>query len=259
MFSHPDEGDRMYNEFSEVYDRFMSNIDYEKWCGFIEEIWRKYDLKPELVLDLACGTGNFTLPLSEKGYDMIGVDGSPAMLAMAKDKVPEDSGILFLCQDMREFELYGTVDACICMVDGLNYLLEEQELLQVFRLVKNYLNPGGIFIFDMNTIYKFKEIMNEGQFCDTDENAAIIWESYYDENDNENTYCVTIFIEDGETGLYERHEEEHYQRGYKKENVEELIAKAGLEILGVYGGCDDLDFEEYSETCEKMFFAVRKN
>ena len=246
----------MYAEFSEVYDKFMDNVDYEKFSGFIEKIWESHGLKPELVLDLACGTGNFTIPFSKKGYDMIGIDGSLGMLAIAKQKVGEDTDILFLCQDMREFELYGTVDACICMVDGLNYLLEEYELLQVFKLVNNYLNPGGIFIFDMNTIYKFKEVMNDGRFCDTDENAAIIWESYYDEEDGENTYYVTIFIEDGESGLYKRHEEQHYQKGYEKAAVEELITEAGLEILNIYGG---VEFEEYSETNEKMFFVVRKN
>ena len=246
----------MYTQFSEVYDRFMDNIDYEKWTEFIEKIWEKYGAKPKLVLDLACGTGNFTIPLAQKGYDMIGVDSSAEMLAIAKDKAGADSSILYLCQDMREFELYGTVDACICMVDGLNYLLEEEALLQVFRLAKNYLNPGGLFIFDMNTIYKFKEVMGENRFCDIDENAAIIWENYYDENEGINEYYLTVFAENRENAQYNRHEETHYQKGYSKEKVTEIINEAGLEILDIYGTAE---FGKYSETCEKMFFVLRKN
>ena len=246
----------MYTEFSQVYDRFMDNVDYEKWTEFIEKIWGKHGLEPALVLDLACGTGNFTIPLSEKGYDMIGIDSSGEMLAVAREKEPAGSGILFLEQDMREFELYGTVDACICMVDGLNYLLEEDELLEVFKLVKNYLNPGGIFLFDMNTIYKFKEIMGENRFCDIDESAAIIWENYYDEDENINEYYVTVFAEESESGFYKRYEETHYQKGYEMGKVKELINEAGLEILNIYGS---MEFETYSEVCEKMFFAVRKN
>jgi len=246
----------MYAEFSQVYDKFMDNVDYDSWIEFIEKIWEKNGLKPKLVLDLACGTGNFTMPLSKKGYEMIGVDSSAEMLSVARSKEEADSGILFLCQDMREFELYGTVDAGICMVDGLNYLLEEDELLQVFRLVKNYLNPGGIFIFDMNTIYKFKEVMGENSYCDIDESSAIIWENYYDEADNENEYNVTIFIENEESGMYKRHEETHYQKGYEKENIIELINEAGLTILNIYGGTG---FEEYSGTCEKIFFVLKKD
>ncbi|MDL2248212.1 class I SAM-dependent methyltransferase [Tyzzerella sp. OttesenSCG-928-J15] len=243
-----------YEAFSEIYDKFMNNIDYEQWVCYIEEIWQKFGLKPELVADLACGTGNITIPLSQKGYDMIGVDISPDMLMQARLKAGSDSGILFLEQDMRSFELYGTVDCCLCMVDGLNYILEEDELLQVFKLAHNYLNPNGMFIFDLNTIYKFQHILGDNSFCETDEDAAIIWENCYDDETFIHEYYVNMFIET-EDGLYERYEEAHYQRGYPAEVIIKLLNAAGFEIAGIF---NPLTFDNYSDTSEKMVFAVIK-
>lgn len=242
----------MYNKFSSIYDKFIG-IDYPEWILYIESIWAKFGVSPHLVLDLACGTGNFTVALSDKGYDMIGVDSSVQMLSQAQSKA-EGKDILFLLQDMREFELYGTVDACICMVDAINYILEEDELSEVFRLVHNYLNPDGLFIFDINTVYKFKHVLGENSFCDISDDDAIIWENYYDEGLGINEYLVNIFTST-DNGLYERHEEVHKQRAYEADVIAKKLVGAGFELLGTY---DALSFNAPKKGSEKILFVARK-
>ena len=166
---------------------------------------------------------------------MIGADLSEEMLNQARQKA-EDAGqsILFLEQDMREFELYGTVDAIICTCDSLNYLLEEEEVRQVFRLADNYLNPGGLFLFDVNTEYKFREIMGDRVQAETYEDAAYIWQNYYYEEERVNEYQVTFFQKQGD--LYRREEEVHYERAYAPEQLRKWLEEAGLRVLGVYDG-----------------------
>ncbi|MEG1294731.1 MAG: class I SAM-dependent methyltransferase, partial [Clostridium sp.] len=151
-----------YTSFARVYDTFMDNIPYEEWADYLQEILKREKVENGLVLDLGCGTGTLTEILASRGFDMIGVDNSVDMLEIAMEK-KEQSGqdILYLLQDMRTFELYGTVGAVVSICDSLNYILEETELEQVFRLVNNYLDPGGVFIFDFNTVYKYKEILGE--------------------------------------------------------------------------------------------------
>ena len=157
-----DEGENMqaYTGFAVVYDTFMDNIPYEEWCEYLTGLLKEQGVAGGLLLDLGCGTGSLTELLADAGYDMIGVDNSEEMLELALEK-KEKSGkdILYLCQDMREFELYGTVAAVVSICDCMNYILEPEDLTEVFRLVNNYLDPGGVFIFDMNTEYKYREIM----------------------------------------------------------------------------------------------------
>ena len=167
-----------YDGFARVYDTFMDNVPYSEWAGFLKTVLEEFGIcgkenrqeKPldlleqerHEILDLGCGTGTLTEMLSEAGYDMIGVDSSEEMLEIAMEK-REKSGrdILYLCQDMRNLELYGTVGAAVSVCDTLNYLLQEEEVVSVFSLVNNYLYPGGIFIFDFNTVYKYQEIIGD--------------------------------------------------------------------------------------------------
>ena len=154
-----------YESFASVYDLFMNDVDYDGWTDYIEEIWKKFDLTPGLVCELGCGTGNITLRLAERGYDMIAVDLSAEMLSEAEKKAEEKNiNALFLMQDMREFELYGTVSSVLCLCDSLNYITEDEDMQDVFDLVNNYLDPGGLFIFDLNTEYKFREIYGQNTF-----------------------------------------------------------------------------------------------
>jgi SAM-dependent methyltransferase len=209
-----------------------------------------------IIAELGCGTGNMTIPLSREGYDMIGIDLSPQMLSKAMDKArAEEQDILFLQQDMREFELYGTVDAIISICDSINYITEPNELLEVFKLVNNYLDPGGLFIFDINTIYKFENILAQNSFCETSDSSAYTWENYYDSETGINEFYTNFFIEDEETHLYSRHEEFHYERGYSIDEITELLNKAGLKLEAVY---DELSLHAPTDKSKRIFFVARE-
>ena len=159
-----------YGAIAKVYDKLNADINYNTWADFVEECFSKFlPQKPELVLDLACGTGSMTIPLADRGYDMIGVDGSEDMLSEAFMRAEGRSDILWLLQDMREFELYGTVGAVTCCLDSLNYLLEPSDLAKCFATVHNYLDPDGIFLFDMNTPYKFRNTYGDNAYALEDE------------------------------------------------------------------------------------------
>ena len=226
-----DEFGPAYSGFARVYDLFMDDIPYKQWADYIEKALDEYHVPKGLVLDLGCGTGSLSCLLDEKGYDMIGVDLSEEMLGIAKEKALEENrDILYLNQDMREFELYGTVGAIVCVCDSLNYILEEEELLEVFRLVNNYLDPGGIFLFDLNTRYKYETLMGDNTIAENRESCSFIWENYYDKEKCINEYNLTIYIE-GEDGRYDRWEEIHFERFYETEKVIELLEKAGMELL----------------------------
>ena len=223
----------VYNGFAEVYDLFMDNVPYEEWSESIVKILKQYGISEGLVLDLGCGTGKMTRLLQKAGYDMIGADASEEMLGIAKEQEGEDSSILYLNQDMRELELYGTVKAVISICDSMNYIVEEEELLKVFSLVNNYLDPGGIFLFDLNTLYKYREILGEQTICENREEGSFIWENYYDDTTQVNEYDLTLFIRE-EDHRYRKYEETHFQRGYELDKIKELIEASGLEWIGCY-------------------------
>lgn len=239
-----------YESFAGVYDLFMDNIDYPAWCTYLTGILKEYGIEDGLIAELGCGTGSMTELLAAEGYDMIGIDNSPDMLEVAQEKRMESGlDILYLMQDMREFELYGTVKAAVSLCDSMNYILEEEELLQVFRLVNNYLDPGGMFIFDLNTEYKYREILGEQTIAENREDASFIWDNYYDQEEQINEYDLALFIPEkiqGET-LYRKYEEIHYQRAYEIETVKELLEQAGMEFVAVYDAFTHNTPNPYSE------------
>lgn len=151
-----------YSSFASVYDQFMDNVPYEEWAEYLTGLLGEYQVHDGLVLDLGCGTGSLTEILAKKGYDMIGIDNSEDMLQIAMEK-RADSGldILYLLQDMREFELYGTVAAVVSICDSMNYLTDYEDLVQTLKLVNNYLDPQGVFIFDMNTVHKYRDLIGD--------------------------------------------------------------------------------------------------
>lgn len=250
-----------YHDFAYVYDEFMDNAPYEEWCERIDCLIAQFgvstpktimehqspmNLKLEdaicdqdalltsernLVVDLGCGTGTLTHLLYEKGYDMIGVDNSGEMLSVAMDKREQaQAQILYLLQDMRELELYSTVGTVISVCDSLNYILEEDELLTVFELVNNYLYPGGIFIFDFNTVYKYEQVIGDTTIAENREDCSFIWENYYYPEEQINEYDLTIFVkEEGEQ--FRRFTETHYQRGYTVPQMVALVERVGMKVL----------------------------
>ena len=239
-----------YSGFAPIYDLFMGDVDYDSWAEYIKNIWEKYGKNPKLIAELGCGTGNITGRLAKMGYDMIGIDISEEMLLEAKEKAfDEGLEILYLLQDMTEFELFGTVDVIISTCDSMNYITEKEDLFKVFKLVNNYLDPKGLFIFDLNTEYKFKNILGENSFSQTDEDAAYIWENTYDGESKINEYYVNFFVKDEETGLYDRIEECHYEKAYDIEEIKELINKSGMDFVAAF---DAFTFNEPNEKSERI-------
>lgn len=222
-----------YTGFAEFYDLFMDNIPYEEWSAYLISLLHDYNIKDGLVLDMGCGTGNITELLAKAGYDMIGIDNSEDMLAAAMDKRYESElDILYLLQDMREFELYGTVAAAVSICDSMNYILEYDELVQVFKLVNNYLDPNGVFIFDLNTIYKYEHI-GDTVIAENREEGSFIWENSYFEDKKLNQYDLTIFARD-EDERYTKFEETHVQRAYTLDEIKDALADAGMEYITSY-------------------------
>lgn len=223
-----------YTGFAQVYDELMDNIPYEEWGAYLLELLKEYGAGEGLVLDMGCGTGSITQILSQAGYDMIGIDNAEDMLSIAREKAEEEElKILYLFQDMREFELYGTVAAVVSICDSINYITEEDELLQVFSLVNNYLDPGGIFIFDLNTIYKYEEILADNVIAENREDCAFIWENYYDRESGMNEYDLSIYVEE-DKDLFRRYSEVHYQRAYSLDTIKRLLLEAGMEFVTAY-------------------------
>lgn len=257
-----------YTDFANVYDEFMDETPYGEWSERIDTLIKKYGVsKPErdsetlldsernLVVDLGCGTGTLTELLYEKGYDMIGVDMSESMLNIAMEK-REKSGseILYLLQDMRELELYSTVGTVVSVCDSVNYILEEEELLETFSLVNNYLYPGGIFIFDFNTDYKYREVIGDTTIAESRDNCSFIWENYYDEDECLNQYDITIFVQE-EDDLFRRFTETHLQRGYTPDQITNLLKQSGLELITMF----DADTNEsVSGQSERILVVARE-
>ncbi len=268
-----------YSDFAQVYDELMDETPYEQWCDNIVRFLEEYGIsKPvrgeqdllaserNLVLDLGCGTGTLTELLYSRGYDMVGVDNAPAMLDIAmRKKQQSGSEILYLLQDMRELELYSTVGTVISVCDSLNYILEEEELLDVFRLVNNYLYPGGMFLFDFNTDYKYREVIGDTTIAENREDCSFIWENYYDEESCLNEYDVTIFVRDtgaetvsGKSAgqeLFRRFSETHVQRGYTIEQMRRLVERSGMELIRML---DAESLTEADEQSERVYVLARE-
>lgn len=244
-----------YSSFAKVYDLFMDNVPYEEWCTYIVGLLKEYGIEDGVVLDLGCGTGKLTRLLKTSGYDMIGVDYSEEMLEIAREaEMEQEEPIFYLHQDMRELELFGSVEAVVSICDSMNYILQEKELLQVFRRVNEYLEPGGIFLFDLNTLYKYRELLGENTISEVREASSFIWDNYFDEETGINEYDLTLFIRE-QDDLYRRYEETHYQRAYEVETVVKLVKDVGMELLACY---DAFTREPVKEDSERIYIVARR-
>ncbi|WP_099468798.1 class I SAM-dependent DNA methyltransferase [Konateibacter massiliensis] len=244
-----------YTSFARVYDTFMDNIPYKEWSNYIIDILKEYGIDKGLVLDLGCGTGSLTEILAKSGFDMIGIDNSEEMLEIAMEKkIKSGLDILYLLQDMREFELYGTVRAIVSICDSINYIMEEEELLDVFKLVNNYLDPKGIFVFDLNTKYKYEHLLGERVIAEKREECSFIWDNYYYEEECVNEYDLTLYIKE-EGDLYRKYEESHYQKAYELEKVKSLLEKAGMEFIAAYNAFTK---EEPKADSERIYVIARE-
>lgn len=244
-----------YSEFANVYDIFMEDTPYETWFEFIKSYAKDHGTPLDSVCELGCGTGQMTLLFAKEGAKVIGIDYSPEMLMVAQDHAfDEEVEILYLMQDMSMFEIGQQVSLICSCCDSMNYLLEEEQIQSTFQRVKETLKPGGLFIFDMNTVYKYQEILGRRVFADQNEEAAYIWENFYDEEEAINEYEVSFFIKD-EKGKYDRTVEQHYQRAYTKEAICKWLEEAGLEVMGVY---DNYTQSPVTSCTQRMTFTAKK-
>ena len=241
-----------YGNFAFIYDALTNDVEYSNRCDYLEKIFKKHlSKRAELIADLGCGTGTVCSEMSKRGYDMIGIDSSDMMLSEAIKKEGSEK-ILYLNQDMTEFELYGTVDVFLSMLDSLNYITSLDELSKVFSLVKNYLNPGGIFVFDINTPYKYEHILSDNTFVHDEDGIFYVWQNCFD-----GEYCdflIDFFVE--KEGSYSRFTEEHTQRCHTFKEILSVIKDSGLSLEGVY---DELSFSDPVSTSERIFLVVKKD
>ena len=282
-----------YDALAYVYDEFMDNIPYTEWCEVIDKVIREYGVsrpvvhdntkgvlneldyadpgefeekemteeeilesEKNLVVDLGCGTGTLTNLMYKKGYDMIGVDSSESMLDAAQKK-RDDKGydILYLNQDMRDFDMYSTVGTVYSVCDSINYLLKDEEVIRTFKLVEKFLYPGGLFMFDFNTLYKYETILANTTIAENREDCAFIWENYYDDETRINEYEVSIFAEQDEPDMFKRYVETHYQRGYTLDDMKKFLAQTGLKILIVK---DSDTREDPTDESQRIFIVTSK-
>ena len=246
-----------YDALAKVYDRLNGDVDYAAIADFYRKVFDGYGICPEFVLDLGCGTGRMTLELASRGYDMIGIDASAEMLAKAYERMWSlgKSGILFLEQDMLDFELYGTVGAVVSTLDCINYLTEDGDLDRCFALVHNYLDPDGVFLFDVNTPYKFKHVYGDNAYILEEEDGSVYcgWQNDFDEESGICRFLLSIFAE-GEDGRYTRADEEQTERCYSREELTAALERTGFADIRFYG---DLSCGEPTEQTERWYIAAR--
>ncbi len=248
----------MYDMIAPFYDEVNLEIDYVAWADFLEACIRRFytNGRPELVLDLGCGTGRMTLELARRGYDMTGIDNSPDMLGLARDLAEEEQKagqILLLCQDMTAFELYGTVDVTVSCLDCLNHLTTPRQLQQCLALVHNYLIPDGLFLFDINGRRKFETVYADEIYTIETEDSYCIWENHYDKKTQLCAFGVTVFTEQPD-GRYTREDDVQTERMYTLKTMREQLEKAGFEWLGAYA---DFAFTEGTDEDERLYIVAR--
>ena len=247
--------DGIYASMAKFYDRLNAGLDYSAWADFAEEMIKKHSKIPcELILDAACGTGSMTIELSGRGYDMTGVDLSPDMLNVARERA-EAAGlsekILFLCQDLGELDLYGTVDACVCCLDSVNHITDPEALYSFFdRLHRCFLTPGGVLIFDINTPYKFENVYANNDFVLEDEGMYCGWQSALDPEEGMAYFYLSLF-EEGEDGRYMRTDMEQCERVYTMADMKRMLSECGFDIVGIYS---DYDMTEHTDEDERWYF-----
>jgi len=241
-----------YVNMAYVYDALTEDVEYSKRVSYVKSLIDKHLCRePDYICDLGCGTGTVCRLLADAGYECIGIDSSEDMLSVASQK-NNDNKIMYLNQDITEFELYGTVDVFISLLDTINYLTEDEDLNKLFALVSNYLNYNGVFIFDINTLHKFQDVLGNNTYVYEKDNIFYSWENYFE--DEFLDFNLEFFVKENDN-LYRRFTEQHTQRYYSLDMFEEVCTKYGLSVEAVYS---DLSFNQPSSVDERVFLVVKK-
>ena len=240
-----------YHSFSQYYDNLTFNVDYEKRADYIQSVLSLYGHPWGLTLDLACGTGTLTLELKKRGVDIFGIDGSYDMLSIAIEKAAElGLDVLFLCQEMERLDLYGTIDTCICTLDSLNHITDQKKLQRAFDRVALFMNSGGYFVFDMNTVYKHREILGNNTFVYDTDQVFCVWQNSLKEN---NIVNIELDLFEREDGVYYRQSEHFKERAYEIDEVKRMLEQAGFTVRGVYA---DMTTDPLKENSDRAVFVA---
>ncbi len=248
-----------YGDFAYYYDLLTGNVDYESRSDYISSLLAENGVGKGILLDLACGTGTMSLLLSKKGYDVIGVDASEEMLSQAQEKkMQENADIIFLCQRMEELDLFGTINAAVSTLDSLNHVTDEITLKEIFRRVSLFMEDGGIFLFDVNTPHKHKNILGDNTFVYDMENVYCVWQNSTDEN-LLTQVSLDIFEQDtecGEEDVYYRYSEEFCEKGYELDRIKEYLEENKFEVIAVY---EEMTKEPVRNETQRAVFVAKKH
>lgn len=244
-----------YGSFAYVYDSLMSDVDYKKRTKYLSSLFKKYDRKPKLLLDVACGTGGFSIEFAKAGVEVIGVDMSDDMLAVAREKSAEEEvDVLYLCQKAEELDLYGTVDGAICCLDSLNHIIDYKTLKDALCKVSLFLEEGRLFIFDVNSVYKHREILGDNNFIIEQDDIYCVWQNEFCEKTLTTNICLDFFAKN-EDETYERSWTEFSERAYTSEELEEALSEASFKTIAVYA---DLTEDEPEAKTDRLIYITRK-
>ncbi len=246
-----------YDVFAEFYDGLTRNVDYKAKADYICDIFKRFNHTPECMLDLACGTGTLTVELKKRGFDIYGVDASFEMLSQAQNKAAEENlEMLFLCQKMQSLNLYGLIDTCICTLDSISHLQGESEVRKTFKKVAEFTEKGGLFIFDVNTLYKHREILGNNTFVyDTDE-VFCVWQNTFDSSDNSVKIDLDFFIPlEEKEDCFVRSSESFKEFAYSTDDIKSMLEESGFDVLGVY---DDMSFDQPKNDSQRATLVARK-
>ncbi len=245
---------KAYSDFALLYDELMNDIDYEKWFHYIESIFEKYNKKPKTILEMACGTGNLTEFFCKSNYKVTCFDLSEDMLTVAYDKLSSYRNVKILKQDMTDLSLGDNkFDIVISACDSINYITDSEDLLKVFNNAYDHLEEGGLFIFDINSYYKLKNIIGENIFIEDTDDIFYIWDNEFIEDEEICNFYLTFFVK--ENGHYNRFDEMHRERAYRNTEVIEKLKESNFKNINMY---DSFNFNEVKDDSDRVFFVAVK-
>ena len=245
----------MYTSFAENYDLLMHDVDYTARTEYLLSVFEKYSKRPTLMLDLACGTGSFSNEFAKRDIQVIGVDLSPEMLNVAREKSEKEAlDVLYLCQDASELDLYGTVDGAVCCMDSINHITDINVLQEAFKKVSLFLEHDCLFVFDVNTLYKHKEVLGNNTFVLEEDNLYCVWQNEYFEDENLTEITLDFFKRDKDN-IYNRCEQFIEERAYSENELTLLLASAGFSVEAIF---DDMSFRPLTNTSERAIFVAKK-
>ncbi len=243
-----------YDDFSRFYDLLTDNVEYEKRADYFCRLLSMCGITDGILLDLGCGTGSMSLAMAERGFDVIGIDSSVGMLNAAQQKMFESGKqMLLLNQTMEDLDLYGTIDCAICVLDGINHLSCADAVKAAFSKVSLFMNKGGAFAFDVNTLYKHRNVLADNVFVYEPDGVYCVWQNSFDESDSSVEITLDFFEE--EDGVYYRSGESFVERAYELSEIKLWLEEAGFEVAGIY---DDLTLDAVRDDSERAVFLAKK-